>query len=143
MRARIAEAKSPDGPLDAKLGAGRMQDVELMAQAGCLMAGRPGRDVAAGLAAGVEIGWLDDADRLALERAYVLCWHLVQSARLLSGRPLDQVKLGEAGTAFVLRETGYDSMAALQAALEQVSGKAAGVIGAALDRRPGEGRDGT
>ncbi|MGB1209281.1 MAG: glutamine-synthetase adenylyltransferase, partial [Paracoccaceae bacterium] len=37
MRARIATAKSPEGPLDPKIGAGRMQDIELLAQAGALV----------------------------------------------------------------------------------------------------------
>ena len=33
MRARIAEAKPPQGDWDAKIGAGRLQDTELICQA--------------------------------------------------------------------------------------------------------------
>ncbi len=147
MRARIAAAKTPDGPLDAKLGAGRMQEVELIAQAGCLMAGIPARDVAGGLQAGVDIGWLSDADRGALQEAYALCWQVVQSTRLLSDKPLDPETLGEGGAAFVLRETGHDSVADLLGAMERVSQSAAKVIEAALVRdgagATGESQDGT
>ena len=38
MRARIAAAKAPDGPWDAKIGPGRLQDIELLSQAAALMA---------------------------------------------------------------------------------------------------------
>ena len=40
MRRRIAEAKSPAGAWDTKLGPGRMQEIELVAQAGAAL--RPG-----------------------------------------------------------------------------------------------------
>jgi glutamate-ammonia-ligase adenylyltransferase len=136
MRARIADAKSPDGPWDAKLGPGRLQEVELLAQACTLIAGRAERDVTAGLQAGVAIGLLDDGEREALVRAYGLCWTLVQASKLLSDRALDPDAIGEGGKAFVLRESGFDTITALQAALEEETGKAAAVINAALDRQP-------
>jgi glutamate-ammonia-ligase adenylyltransferase len=137
MRARIADAKSPDGPWDAKLGAGRLQDVELLAQACTLIAGQAARDVAAGLDAGVAIGLLDDGEREALWRAYALCWTMIQAAKLLSDRALDPEAIGEGGKAFVLRETGFDTMAELRAALEKETGKAGDVIDTALKRQPG------
>ena len=40
MRRRIAQAKSPDGPWDAKIGAGRLQDIELTGQMVALRATR-------------------------------------------------------------------------------------------------------
>ncbi|MEW9922591.1 hypothetical protein AB2B41_23650, partial [Marimonas sp. MJW-29] len=39
MRARIAAAKAPAGPWDAQIGPGRLEDIELMAQAGGLLGG--------------------------------------------------------------------------------------------------------
>src|SRR6056297_523719 len=136
MRRRIADAKTPAGPWDTKLGPGRMQEIELLAQAGALMAGDAGRTVEDGLQAGVAIGWLSDADKKALSRAYRLCWDILQAARLLSDRPLDPGNLGEGGAGFVLRETGHDTLACLQGGLEQATLWAGQVINAALARRP-------
>ncbi|MEL7206452.1 MAG: glutamine-synthetase adenylyltransferase, partial [Pseudomonadota bacterium] len=59
MRTRIAEAKSPASGWDTKLGAGRMQDIELIAQAGALIAAETRRDVLSGLASGSRIGVYD------------------------------------------------------------------------------------
>src|SRR6056297_2435425 len=136
MRARIAGAKSPDGPWDAKLGPGRLQEVELLAQACTLIAGRAERDVAAGLQAGVAIGLLDGGEREALACAYGLCWTLVQASKLLSDRALDPEAIGEGGKAFVLRQSGFETITALQAALEEETGKASAVFNSALDRQP-------
>ena len=136
MRQRIAQAKSPEGPWDTKLGPGRQQDIELIAQAGSLMAGEPRRDVAAGLEAGVAIGWLDDADRAALSRAYALCWHVVQAARLLSDKPLDPAQIGAGGAAFVLRESGHENLDVLKRALETTTAEAGEIIDHLLNRPP-------
>lgn len=136
MRERIAATKRPEGPWDTKLGPGRQQEIELLAQAGSLMGGGARRDVTAGLDAGVAIGWLDDADRTALSRAYGLCWQVLQAARLLSDKSLDPDRLGTGGAGFVLRETGFASLGALLEALEAATGAAAEVIDRALVRQP-------
>ena len=136
MRDRIAAAKRPQGPWDTKLGKGRQQELELLAQAGSLMAGATKRDVATGLNAGVAIGWLDDADRTALMRAYTLCWQVLQAARLLSDKPLEPGQIGAGGTEFVTRETGYDSLEALREALQSATEKAGEIIDHALARQP-------
>jgi len=132
MRRRVARAKSPAGPWDAKLGPGRMQEIELMAQAGSLMAAETRRDVGAGLAACVAIGWLDDAAGDALAGAYALCWCVLQASRLLSDAPLDPGALGEGARAFLLRETGADTLADAERKLAEATERAAGVIDAAL-----------
>lgn len=139
MRERIARAKSPEGPWDVKLGPGRLLDLELMAQAGNLMAGQADRDMAAGIAGGVAIGWLRDADGAALRRAHALCWRVQMVARLISGKPLDPARIGEGGTAFLLRETGMKDMAMLERELEAACDAAAAVIEAALRRSPAGG----
>ena len=86
MRDRIAAAKVPDGPWDAKIGAGRLQDVELLSQAGALMAGSERRSVGEGLKAGVAIGWLNAAEAGELDHAYGLFWQVQLASKLLSGR---------------------------------------------------------
>lgn len=136
MRTRISEAKTPAGPWDTKLGRGRIQEIELIAQAGALMAGQAGRGVADGLQAGVAIGWLSDAGGEALSAAYGLSWTVLQVARLLSDKPLDARALGEGGRAFLLRQTGCDGVDELENRLDTLTHQAGDVIDAALGRRP-------
>ena len=136
MRDRIAMSKPADGPFDSKLGCGRLFDVELLSQAAALMAGSPARDVVSGLAAGVAIGWYDAAARDALERAYGLCWQVMQAARLLTDKPLATEIIGDGGQSFVLRESGFDTLEALQHALAAATDKAGDIIDRALARPP-------
>ena len=137
MRGRIAAAKAPDGPWEAKIGPGRLQDVELVAQAGALMAGAPERDVAAGLQGGVAIGWLTDADRAALADAYRLCWQVQAVSKLLSEKPLSEDEIGTGGAAMLKRETGCEELGEVRAQLEALGSQAAGAIEAAIARGAG------
>ncbi|MEM6588714.1 MAG: bifunctional [glutamine synthetase] adenylyltransferase/[glutamine synthetase]-adenylyl-L-tyrosine phosphorylase [Pseudomonadota bacterium] len=118
MRARIAEAKAPEGGLDTKLGPGRMQDIELMAQAGALIAAEHAGDVRSGLIAGRRAGVFDTQDVDALQQTYTLCWIITQVARLLGETALEPERLGQGGCAMLLRETGHDSLEALQTGLD-------------------------
>ncbi len=136
MRSRIAGAKPPDGPWDTKLGRGRLFDVELLAQAAALMAGRGARDVEAGIEAGVVIGWYGAAESAALIAAYGLCWQVLQAARLLMDKPLKTEMIGDGGQSFVLRESGFKTLKALQQALEAATSKAGDIIDKALENRP-------
>ena len=138
MRDRLADAKRPEGPLDARRGAGRLQEVELVAQTGCLLSGSTAQDAVAGLDAAQAMGWMDAAQREVLTKAYQLCWHLVLSSRLLGEKPLDPSQLGEGGAAFILRETGFDSITDLQAGLETATAAAAEVIDRVLRHPPRE-----
>ncbi len=128
MRARIAAAKPPQGDWDAKIGPGRLQDVELVAQTAALLAGSPSRDVAAQLAAGRASGWLVDEDARRLSHAADLFWRLQAAARLLTGGVLVPADLGEGGRRFVLRETGQESTAALRDAMTEAAAGAEAVI---------------
>ncbi|GGH19871.1 glutamate-ammonia-ligase adenylyltransferase [Cribrihabitans marinus] len=134
MRGRLAAAKSPAGVWDAKTGAGRMMDVELVAQAGALLAGSPARGVGAGLLAGVDTGWLTPDVADLLREAHALYWSVQSAARLLSPELLKAEDLGEGGAAFLCRAAGYDDIAALQAALEDSYEQAAAAIDAAVGR---------
>ncbi|WP_296762495.1 glutamine-synthetase adenylyltransferase [Sediminimonas sp.] len=138
MRARIRAAKSPAGPWDAKIGPGRLQDIELVAQAGALLDGSFSRDTLDGLRGAVACGWLDDADGEALCDAYGLCWAVQSVSRLLSDKPLDTEAIGEGGRAMLLRETDCEDLDALSAALAARSGQAARIIDRALPERAQE-----
>ena len=128
MRARIAAARAPDGPWDAKIGPGRLQDVELCAQSLALRAGAAARTVADQIAAGVAAGLLDAAEARALTDAARLFWQLQAAARLLTGGTLAPEALGEGGRRFVLRETGAVDMDDLQARIDSAARAAASVI---------------
>lgn len=128
MRARIAAAKAPQGDWDAKIGPGRLQDVELCAQTAALRAGDPARDVQAQIAAGVASRWLDAADERALCHASELFWQLQAAARLLTGGTLIPEELGEGGRRFILRETGFDTIDALHDAMDSAARKADSVV---------------
>jgi glutamate-ammonia-ligase adenylyltransferase len=136
MRARVAGAKPPEGAWDVKLGPGRLMEQELVAQAGNLLAGQGARDVAAGFEGAVATGWMDAADGAALGQAYALCWQVQMVARLLNGAVLAPDRIGEGGAALVLRETGAESLEALERRLGALCETASRII----DRALGEGK---
>jgi glutamate-ammonia-ligase adenylyltransferase len=129
MRARIAAAKSPRGSFDAKVGPGRLQDIELCAEAAALLAGSPARRVEEQLADGVAAGVLRAEAAEGLLAAERLFWALQASSRLLTGEPLDLAAVGEGGLRLILRETGMADEAALRAAMEARGAAAAAIVG--------------
>jgi len=137
MRARLAAAKSPAGIWDAKNGAGRMMDIELVAETGALLSGVPQRDVHAGLDAAVAAALLDVAQAQTLKECYDLFWSVQCAARLLSGKVIEADKIGEGGSAFLCRATGFEQVEQLQAALQESYAAAADIIGRVI----GEGKD--
>ncbi len=118
MRSRIAAAKVVESPWDAKTGLGRMQDVELIAQAGALVGGSWERDVTTGLAAGVASGWLSDADAAALGAAYDLFWSVIVATRLISETAPGLGEVGAGAGDLLCRITGFERIEDLQDALE-------------------------
>ena len=136
MRARIAAAKSPDGVLDAKIGAGRLQDIELFAQAGALLGGALARDIPAGLAAARQAGLIDGAGEAVLIRAYEPLWALQSATRLLSSRALKLDTLRVASRQFLIHSVGVapenDKGHALETQLIQTYADADAIITAAL-----------
>ncbi|MCO4849028.1 MAG: glutamine-synthetase adenylyltransferase [Yoonia sp.] len=135
MRARIAQAKPSLGVWDAKIGAGRLQDTELISQAAALRAGSPARDAASQLAAGVAHGWLSAADAGAIAAAAGLFWRMQAASRLLTGGALDPATLGAGGVGLILREAGFETMDDLAAALTDVAARADAVITARLSEK--------
>ncbi len=132
MRTRLAAAKYPLGIWDAKNGAGRMMDIELMAETGALLSGEIKHDVHAGLDGAVAAGLLDVAQAQTLKECYDLCWSVQCAARLLSGKVIDADKIGQGGSDFLCRATGFDRVEQLQAALQQRYSSAAEIIGSVV-----------
>ncbi|SHE62560.1 glutamate-ammonia-ligase adenylyltransferase [Loktanella atrilutea] len=128
MRARLAGAKPAQGVWDAKMGPGRLMDVELTAQTAALVTGSDLRDLSDQIAAGVAGGWLSAKDGAALTRAADLFWRLQSAGRLLTGGVLDPDALGEGGRRFVLRETGCATMQELETAMTTAAAAADSVI---------------
>ncbi|WP_281825444.1 glutamine-synthetase adenylyltransferase [Jannaschia rubra] len=130
MRARLADAGRTGAGLSVKSGPGRMQDIELAAQAHALIAGAAERGVAEQLSVD---GWLDAAARADLVAAHRLLSRVQQVLRLLTGDdpPGD---LGAGGDAFLAKAVGMDDAAAVSAACDVVAAQAAEHVDAALAR---------
>ncbi|HWL56947.1 MAG TPA: glutamine-synthetase adenylyltransferase [Paracoccus sp. (in: a-proteobacteria)] len=136
MRARIFAAKAPDGAWEAKIGRGRLQDIELLAQSFALRAGAPGRAPAAQIRAGIRAGLIPKGEGETLASARRFLWSLQCSGRLLTERPLDMENIGKGGQAFLLRETGVQSLDELSARLAATIAAARDIIDAALADQP-------
>jgi glutamate-ammonia-ligase adenylyltransferase len=132
MRARLAVAKPGLGAWEAKLGAGKMMDVELLAQMMALRCASPARSVERQLAAGRMAGEVSELDETVLLDAFRLCWRLQAASRLLSGQGVDLSLLGDGARAFLLRETGAPSAPDLTARLAAAAVAADQVISARL-----------
>ncbi|MEM6578060.1 MAG: glutamine-synthetase adenylyltransferase [Pseudomonadota bacterium] len=134
MRQRLAEAKSSLGVLDAKNGPGRMQDIELLAQAGCLVAGEPAAQVAAGLQSAQAQGLVSAEGHKSLQEAYALFRIVTQVTRLLSRRTLTPEHLGQGGARLLLAEAQVPDLSALEATLLDKAGQADDVITQAVSQ---------
>lgn len=128
MRARLASAKPTANDWDAKNGAGRLMDIELLAETGALIAGDPARRVEAQLRCGEKGRILSQSDAQVVLDAYRLCWRLQAGSRLLTDKALDMDRLGIGARAFLLRETGHVDVAGLLAGLQAALAAAAKVI---------------
>jgi glutamate-ammonia-ligase adenylyltransferase len=136
MRARIAEAKPPQGALDVKPGPGGMQDIELLAQASALVARCAARTVAGQFAAAVEAGLIAPATAEALMDAHRLARAVTSAGRLLVDGPLTAEALGQGARAMLCRETGRPDLARLEADLARLREATSDAIDAVLAARP-------
>ncbi|MCE5974578.1 glutamine-synthetase adenylyltransferase [Sinirhodobacter sp. WL0062] len=132
MRARIFAAKAPDGAWEAKIGPGRLQDIELLAQSFALRGGDPARRVEPQLRIGPRRGLISKEDGERLASAYRFLWRLQAGGRLLTDKPLDMEAIGEGGQSFLLREVGVDRLEALAERLERTTSEVAAIVEAAL-----------
>lgn len=132
MRERIFAARPLDGAWEAKVGPGRLQDIDLLAQSLALRAGDPARATLAQLRAGRRAGLIAAADADRLGSIWRFLWRLHASGRLLTARPLEMDEIGLGGQEFLLRESGAASVEDLARRLRDFCAEAAGLIDAAL-----------
>lgn len=141
MRARIAQAKGEGGLWEMKIGRGRVQDIELLAQAGTLAAGQSGSDVAKGLTHAADQGWITDQQAQELADDWRLFWRLNATLKLLTDRPLDPDVLGRGGCDLLLRDLGADSLDAVTQRLSSAAARAADIIDTALATGDSDAKD--
>ncbi len=132
MRARLAEAKPPEGPWDVKRGAGRLQDIELLAQMGALLSGAAGRTTEAQLQAGAEAGVIGQDTATHLAETARLFWQIQAATRLLTETSTAVGALGAGGQQFLLTQTGAQSFDSLAKSLQEKAAAAARLIDAEL-----------
>jgi glutamate-ammonia-ligase adenylyltransferase len=139
MRARLAGAdvKAGADPWEVKSGPGRMLDIELVAQAGALLApGVRSRAPRAMLRALGRAGWLPRPQAAMLDDALGLYRAVQQAGRLATEDAFHPDSAGAGLTALVLRLTGAGSVAALAAVLAQAAADADRIISARLGGGP-------
>lgn len=124
MRERIAAAKAPSGPFDAKTGQGRLLDIELFAQGLALQAGAILRGVRDQIEAGSAAGLISAAQRAELCEAYEALWALRATVELLGVGDAP----GREALQMMQRETGCDSEAALKDRIASLADRAATLI---------------
>ncbi len=132
MRARIQEAKQPKSVFEAKIGPGRLQEIELMAQAGALLAADTRADVTAGLQAAARAGLISTSEADDLARAGCLFADLHTVTRLLSDAPLAEKAVGRAAQGFLLRTLEQRDMETLLGTLEQSYARCDAILTSAL-----------
>lgn len=111
-------------------------DIELIAEAGALLAGSAHQDIYAQIEAGVSVGWMTPDEGALLTQTYRLMWRLQSAARLLSGEKLDPDAVGAGGRAFLLKSNGEISLDRLQMVVAERAAAAATVIDGLLERSP-------
>jgi glutamate-ammonia-ligase adenylyltransferase len=136
MRARLAAHRGGDGPWDAKAGPGRLRDIELFAQALALLSGSRERQTAGQVQDGLAAALLTSDEAQEVTEAASLFWRLQSAARLLTEGGLDPAGIGEGGRRFLLRETGADSLAALEDRLAAVAAGADAIVTRRLEAAP-------
>lgn len=130
MRQRIFAAKAPDGRWEAKIGRGRLQDIELLAQSLALRSASPSRGAGMQIRAGRRAGLIGTEDATNLTVAHRFLWRLHCAGRLLTDRPLDMEALGRGGQDFLLRETACATLEELAARLDATVDSAGRIIDA-------------
>jgi len=131
MRRRLAEAADPArlaNPWEAKMGPGRMQDIELMAQTVALLAGKSVRDAKGQIACGVASGRVSKPDGEILTKAYEALFRIQQTGRLIVDGNLDPGRLGQGARMLLLLGSGAETPDELQAILVNQSRAAEAVI---------------
>ncbi|MFO6463164.1 glutamine-synthetase adenylyltransferase [Jannaschia sp. KMU-145] len=131
MRARVRAAERVGGGLSVKVGAGRLQDIALVAQAHMLIAAASGGEIARTVDAQLATdGWLPPEACATLAETHARLSDVQQMLRLITADdpPGD---LGTGGLSLLAAITGSDDVAA---SCDVAAGRAEAAIDAALDR---------
>ncbi|MBP7243503.1 bifunctional [glutamine synthetase] adenylyltransferase/[glutamine synthetase]-adenylyl-L-tyrosine phosphorylase [Amaricoccus sp.] len=139
MRRRLAEAhaEAAANPWEAKLGPGRMMDIELLAQTGALLHGLVGvRRPRAMLDRLAKAGWLARGDAARLAAQLERLASLQQLVRLAADHTIDPSEAGAGLVRLVLATTGAPDLPALAAQLAEEAAACAHLIAARLDVAP-------
>ncbi|MHA7874740.1 [protein-PII] uridylyltransferase family protein [Roseivivax sp.] len=137
MRSRIAAAKGTGATWDVKIGRGRMQEIELLAQAAALLSEHTPERIDAALSEAERIGMIAPGEGDTLCAAYDLFWALQIGGRLVSDGAFDPEEAGGGARALLSRLTGAEDMAALGALLEEKGAEAGAIIDRALGQEEG------
>ncbi|MEM7644721.1 MAG: glutamine-synthetase adenylyltransferase [Pseudomonadota bacterium] len=129
MFGRLRAAK-PGGGLDPKDGPGRLQEIELAAQAQAVLARAPVRATAAQLAL---TDWLTEGEAEILTETHARFSRQRQILRLLTDGG-DGAALGTGGAEMLAARLGMPDLAALEADMAARAAEARAVLAAALDR---------
>ncbi|SIS90649.1 glutamate-ammonia-ligase adenylyltransferase [Roseivivax lentus] len=132
MRARISAAKGTGSPWDPKVGRGRLQEIELLAQTGALLSEEVPRGTDEGLRAAAGAGLFPKADAEELCDTYRWLWALQIGARLVSDGPFDPETAGGGAVDFLLRLSGETSTDALAQHMAERTEAAGRIIDRAL-----------
>ena len=129
MRARLAAAKAPESPFAPKSGPGGLQDIELFAETGALLNGSAVRDIAGQIIQAKRAFSLTSQEQVLIERASKLFWNCQCAIRLLAaGASVDPGDFGAGAAAFLLRETGFDTLEELAREVSDLSADMAELI---------------
>ncbi|WP_111557614.1 [protein-PII] uridylyltransferase family protein [Paracoccus sediminilitoris] len=132
MRTRLFTAKPASGPWDVRHGPGRLQDIDLLAQACALRSGDPARGTLAQLRAGKRAGLMDAKATEALSSAWRAFWRLHAAGRLLTDRPLDMQDIGGGAQDFLLREVDAPDAEAIRDCIRDHVSRAEALITAQM-----------
>ena len=132
MRLRIARAKGAAQVWEIKEGAGRLQDIEMMAQLGRLLDGGSTRDVVSGLQSAVRAGVLTEPQGAKMENTYALLWNLRVAAQLLGQSDFEEERTAEGAKRFVLALTDYPDLETLKEELGAKTEDVSAIIDGAL-----------
>ena len=131
MRSRLAEASDAGrvaSDWEFKMGAGRGQDIELLASAAALVFGSASRQVTRQLRQCVKLGWCSASEVRDITAAYIQLQKLGQVTRLVTDQHLDPEVIGQGACEFLLRETGHRRISDLQSELRSRQKQTARII---------------
>ncbi len=134
MRSRLDEAKKPDGVWDTKTGAGRLQDLDLIAQANALISERCGNNPLDIFAGKIDSDWLTCDDVRILSDCYWKFLRVLFAVRLLFPNSISEELSEDGDGAFLKRVVGSSSLAELQDALREDYDRASLIIDDMLSR---------